>query len=70
MAVRSIEDETGLHCVDLIGLADEVFTFKVFRKEPEEGRWRLVADFSHLRFGSEEDALREAARTIPWLGPF
>lgn len=68
MTIRSIEDASGMHCVDVISLSDGCFSFKLFRKDPEDqGRWTLVADYSGLRFDTEGQALREAAAITPWL---
>ena len=68
MTIKSIEDDSGLHCVDVMHHPDGTFSFKVFRKDPEdEGRWTLVGDYSGLRFQNENDALRDAAAKVPWL---
>lgn len=68
MVINSIEDESGLNCVDVTSRPDGRFTFKVFRKDPEDhGRWTLVADYSGLHFNTEIEALDSAAANIPWL---
>ncbi len=68
MTINSIEDESGMHCVDVTSHPDGTFSFKVFRKDPEdEGRWTLVGDYSGLRFQSEPEAFREATARVPWL---
>jgi hypothetical protein len=68
MVINSIEDESGVHCVDVTGRPDGKFSYKVFRKDPEDqGRWTLVADHSALHFQTEDEAFREAATRIPWL---
>jgi hypothetical protein len=68
MIIKSIEDALGMNCVDVITRPDGQFTFKVFRKDPEDqGRWSLVADCSGLQFTTEEDTFRAAATRIPWL---
>ncbi|NEX64660.1 hypothetical protein [Noviherbaspirillum galbum] len=68
MIINSIEDRYGLNCVDVIGLPDGQFTFKVFRKDPEDqGRWTLVGDYSGLRFSTEEQAIQHAATQVRWL---
>lgn len=68
MVIKSIEDESGMNCVDVTSCPDGKFTFKVFRKDPEDqGRWTLVADYSGLQFDTEDQALRQAATKIPWL---
>jgi hypothetical protein len=69
MIVRSIEDKSGMHCVDII--EDEstgTFTFKVFRKDPEDyGRWSLTADYSKTAYGTHQAALDVARLVVPWL---
>jgi hypothetical protein len=68
MMIKSIEDALGINCVDVITRPDGQFTFKVFRKDPEDqGRWSLVADYSGLQFNTEEEAFCAAAAKVPWL---
>jgi hypothetical protein len=68
--IDSIEDPTGCHCVDLIFLADDAFTFKTYRRDPEDsGRWTLTGDFSRTSYGSADAALRAASGVVPWLKP-
>jgi hypothetical protein len=68
MTIKSIEDESGMNCVDLSSNPDGTYTFKVFRKDPEDqGRWTLVGDYSGLRFDTEAQVLAAAAARIPWL---
>ena len=68
MVIKSIEDESGTNCVDVTSCPDGQFTFKIFRKDPEDqGRWTLVSDYSGLQFDTEEQALWQAAAKIPWL---
>lgn len=57
-----------MNCVDVTTRPDGQFSFKVFRKDPEDqGRWSLVANYSGLQFATEEEAFRAAAAKIPWL---
>ena len=35
-AIASFEDATGLKCIDLIQTEDNFFTFKTFRRDPED----------------------------------
>ena len=68
MVIHSIEDETGTHCVDVARDTNGTFTFKVFRRDPEdEGRWTLVADYSKTVYATETDALDAAGGKIPWM---
>ncbi len=66
--ISSIEDESGLWCVDLIELADDSYTFKVFRREPEDlGRWSLIEDHSACRYESYEMVIGAARNRAPWM---
>ncbi|WP_050477171.1 hypothetical protein [Herbaspirillum rhizosphaerae] len=66
--IHSIEDDSGMHCVDIAQHADDVFTFKVFRKDPEdEGKWTLVSDYSKTAYESEQDALQAVCDKLPWV---
>jgi hypothetical protein len=66
--IDSIEDSTGCHCVDLIFLAGDAFTFKTYRRDPEDtGRWTLTGDFSRTSYGSAAAALQAASGVVPWL---
>lgn len=66
--IRSIEDDTGYHCVDFALGADGAYTFKVFRKDPEdEGKWTLVSDYSNTAYATEQLALAAAGEKIPWV---
>lgn len=68
MVINSVEDESGMNCVDVTSRPEGRFSFKVFPKDPEdEGHWTLVADYSGLHFETEDEALRNAAVKIPWL---
>lgn len=57
-----------MNCIDVTSHPDGQFTFKVFRKDPEDqGRWTLASDYSGLRFETEDQAFHAAAARIPWL---
>jgi hypothetical protein len=66
--LRSLEDANGFRCVDIFERSDGSFGFKEFRRDPEDaGRWTLVGDYSHHRYATTDDALSEAAASLPWL---
>ena len=59
MVINSIEDGSGMNCLDVTSRPDGQFTFKVFRNDPEDqGRWTLVGGYSKLQFDTEDQALR------------
>jgi hypothetical protein len=67
-AIKSLEDEEGLRCVDIIERADGTYTFKEFRKDREDmGRWLLVRDFSSTIYANLDETVHGAAARIPWL---
>jgi len=66
--ILSIEDDTGMHCVDIAQHDDGMFTFKTFRKDPEdEGKWTLVNDYSKTRYTNEHDARQAVYEKLPWV---
>jgi hypothetical protein len=68
VVLASLEDAEGFRCVDLVRLPDGMFVFKEFRRDPEDsGRWTLVADYSHMKFGSQAEALEAARANISWF---
>lgn len=69
MIIRSVEDQTKAYCIDFIeDEADGTFTFKLFRKEPEDyGRWSLTADYSKTKYVELAQAMEAAKATVPWF---
>ncbi len=69
--ILSIEDDSGMHCVDFIENDDGSFCYKAFRKDPEdEGKWTLTADYSATRFATQQEAFDSAAQRMPWLADY
>ena len=68
MVIHSIEDDTGMHCVDVALNDDGSYTVKVFRKDPEDGgRWTLTADYSKTAYVTEAEAFAAASAKVPWV---
>jgi hypothetical protein len=66
--VKSLEDADGFRCVDILARADGTFSFKEFRRDPEDaGRWTLLGDYSQYSYPTVEDALRAAATKLAWF---
>jgi hypothetical protein len=66
--IKSLEDDEGLRCIDVIECDDGTYTFKVFRKDREDmGHWLLVTDFSSVTWGSLDETISAAASRIPWF---
>jgi hypothetical protein len=67
-AIASIPDADGLRCVDILLHADGRFSFREFRRDPEDtGRWTLTKDYADRIFVTREEAMRAACLTIAWL---
>ena len=66
--IKSLEDADGFRCVDIIERRDGTFSFKEFRRDPEDaGRWTLLGDYSHQSYRTKDDALRAAATSLAWF---
>ena len=66
--VKSLEDADGFRCVDILERPDGTFSFKEFRRDPEDaGRWTLLGDYSHHSYRTKDDALRAAATSLAWF---
>ena len=67
--IRSIEDPSGLRCLDLLALGDGQVGFAEYRRDPEDGHgWRPVGVISD-GFDSAQDALAAARACVGWLAP-
>jgi hypothetical protein len=65
---ESIENAEHDRCIDLFCRPDKTFGFEEFRRDPEDnGEWTPVQYFSGLVFGSSDDALKQAERSVAWL---
>src|SRR2546430_17180696 len=65
---RSLEDADGFRCVDILERPDGTFSFKEFRRDPEDaGRWTLLGDYSQHSYPTKDDALRAAATNLGWF---
>lgn len=68
IVLQSVENSQHDRCVDVFMRPDGSFGFEEFRRDAEDaGAWTPVSYFSGLRYASENDALAEAMRHIPWL---
>ena len=66
--LRSIETTDGGRCVDLFERPDGTFGFEEYRRDSEDGRgWFPIGFHQDKAFPSENDALRTALETVPWL---
>lgn len=68
VVVCSIEAPGGARCVDIFRRQDMRFGFAEYRRDPEDpGGWYPTGLGSDARLGTEEIALEEACRAVPWL---
>tara|TARA_R110002012_G_scaffold64232_2_gene168818 strand:- start:938 stop:1165 length:228 start_codon:yes stop_codon:yes gene_type:complete len=69
LVVTSRNSPDGLLCVDVFRRLDGSFGFEEFRRDPEDASgWYGVGGFRELRYGSAEDADRDAVARVPWYG--
>lgn len=66
-AVASFEDSTGLKCVDLIQTEENFFTFKTFRKDPEDPNGWFPYGYEGQLYSTKEEALEAAKKVIEWF---
>tara|TARA_A100001391_G_scaffold42748_1_gene24840 strand:- start:538 stop:786 length:249 start_codon:yes stop_codon:yes gene_type:complete len=65
---RSINDESGQRCVDLVQSGDAAWHWQECRRDPEDAHgWRIVTRVPDASYGSLEEAARAAQDAIAWL---
>ena len=66
--VSSFEDRTGFLCVDIILLENSKFSFKAYRRDPEEtSGWFFVGEESSIQFITEDEAIQKAKMIYAWM---
>lgn len=66
--LRSLEDPTATHCVDIFVRPDGTFGFEEYRRDHEDQRgWFPLHRYSTLIFETEDDALAQARARVAWL---
>lgn len=69
VVVVSIEDDTGLLCVDILEFQGQGFGFSEFRRDPEDPHgWRATGLACRCILKDADLALEEARRSVHWLG--
>ena len=67
--IISFEDESGFQCVDIIMINSSCFTFKLFRRDPENPKgWFPTSTFGD-QYTSKQEAISEAIKEVDWLNP-
>ena len=64
---RSINDQTGLRCLDFVQTGPDRHIWLECRRDPEDSHgWRVVF-YAADEFTSEAEALRDARGRVAWL---
>jgi hypothetical protein len=68
--LASIEDGSGLRCVDIFRRPDGSFGFDEYRRDPEDGgRWTQTGYHGGRAFAARAEAEAAARIAVPWLSP-
>ena len=66
--MSSFEDKTGFLCVDIILLENSKFSFKAYRRDPEDNSgWFIVGDQSSVQFITEDEISQKAKTIYAWM---
>jgi hypothetical protein len=66
--LRSLHNAEVDRCVDIVKREDGTFSFKEFRRDPEDrGAWTLVSYNPQRSYSTEEEAIAGAKATVAWL---
>ena len=66
--IRSINNDTGDHCVDLFVREDGTYGFEEYRRDHEDLKgWFSLRRFSNQVFATEEEAAARARAALAWL---
>ncbi len=66
--VKSINDITGSLCVDIISNGQGKFSFKCFRRDPEDNSgWYPYGLESDFLYNSSQEAHRAARKLVAWI---
>ena len=66
-AIISFNDETGFQCIDIIMISKTAFTYKTFRRDPEDQTgWFPSGEMGDL-YSSKEAAILAAEEAIDWF---
>ncbi len=66
--VKSINDVTGTLCVDILSNDHGRFSFKCFRRDPEDNSgWYPYGPESDFLYNSFEEAQGAASKVVSWM---
>ena len=71
IVVESINDDTGMFCIDIMTSESGKFSFKGFRRDQEDNSgWYPYGPQNDSIYDSYKEALDAAVRAISWLEEF
>ena len=66
-AIISFNDETGFQCIDIIMLSSKAFTFKTFRRDPEDQTGWFPSGVVGDIYYSKKEAILAAEDAVDWF---
>jgi hypothetical protein len=66
-AIISFNDETGFQCIDIIMISSTVFTFKTFRRDPEDQTGWFPSGVVGDLYSSKNEAILAAEAAVDWF---
>ena len=65
--VKSINDITGTLCVDIISNGEGQFSYKCFRRDPEDNSgWYSYGAESYFLYSTCQEAQKAAYKVVSW----
>ena len=66
-AIISFSDETGFQCIDIIMISTTAFTFKTFRRDPEDQTGWFPSGVVGDLYSSKNEAILAAEAAVDWF---
>ena len=66
-AIISFNDETGFQCIDIIMISSKTFTFKTFRRDPEDQAGWFPSGVVGDIYSSKKEAILAAEDAVDWF---
>ena len=66
-AIISFNDETGFQCIDIIMISSKTFTFKTFRRDPEDQTGWFPSGVVGDIYYSKKEAILAAEDAVDWF---
>ncbi len=68
VVVASLESDDGFRCIDIVRMADGLYLFDEWRRDPEDpAGWQLVFANTDKRYRDEAAAKAAAIAATAWL---